>query len=117
MATKSQKAQWARDWYHRQTPEDKQERHKKRAQTRRDQKSRAVEVMGNKCHDCGGTFPECCYDFHHLDITKDNDVPSNVLQCSWKRVEEMLKECVMLCSNCHRIRHNEDGYLAHLKRN
>lgn len=111
-------AAYQRAWFLKKNsdPEWKAARNNLRAEQRRSNKTKAVQEKGGVCYDCGGNFPDCCYDFHHLNPLKDNEVPSNVLHCSWKRIEEMLNECVMLCSNCHRIRHNEDGYVAHNKR-
>lgn len=109
-----------RDWQRKRAithPEWYLERKQKRAQLRRDNKAKAVIFMGNKCAHCLQSFPDCCYDFHHTDPLLDNDVPSKVLHCSWKRIIDELSLCIMLCSNCHRIVHNKDEYVAHSKRN
>jgi len=66
------------------------------------------------CADCGGTFPSCCMDFHHIDEeTKDvaakrNGSAMTAILCrrSKARILEELEKCVVLCANCHRIRHN-----------
>jgi predicted HNH restriction endonuclease len=110
--------QYMNDWFvkNNTNPEWKAARNKQRAQLRRNNKRKAVEYMGGVCAICGQTFPDCCYDFHHKDPTKVNDVPSTVLHCSWKRIVVELAKCIMVCSNCHRIIHNEDGYIAHEKR-
>lgn len=116
---KNQLKLWMADWYqrHNSDPVWKEQRNKQRAEKRRDNKRKAVEFMGSKCNKCGGSFPDCCYDFHHKDPTDINDIPSSILHCSWKRILEELSKCIMVCSNCHRIIHNEDGYIAHTKRN
>ena len=116
---KNQLKLWMADWYQRNNanPEWKEQRNKQRAQKRRDNKRKAVEFMGNCCARCGESFPDCCYDFHHKDPLDVNEVPSTILHCSWKRIEQELSKCIMVCSNCHRIIHNEDGYIAHEKRN
>ena len=118
MEQSSQYQQFGKSWYEskRDDKDWHESRNKNRADKRRDNKKKAVEYKGAKCFDCGQSFPDCCYDFHHLDPTQVNDVPSSVLHCSWKRIVAELDKCVMLCSNCHRIRHNQDGYVAHKKR-
>lgn len=73
--------------------------------------------MGGSCAHCKLSFPDCCYDFHHIDPAVENDVPSTVLNCSWEKIKQELSKCVMLCANCHRIEHNRDKYIAHNKRN
>ena len=108
--------EYHREWNRKQSPEWHAQRAQYRAQKRREQKNKAVEYKGHVCYDCKQTFPDCCFDFHHLDPLKDNTTPSQVLHCAWETVLKMLDECVMLCSNCHRIRHSEDGYIAHTKR-
>lgn len=73
----------------------------------RRRKLEVIEHFGDKCHDCGQSFPPCVYDFHHLDPTKKDVNPSYAMT---RRPSEMWKElekCVMLCSNCHRIRHHD----------
>lgn len=68
-------------------------------------KQKAVEYKGGKCLDCGGIFPNYVYDFHHLDPNEKDHSWS--LGCSWRKVKEELDKCVMLCANCHRVRHWE----------
>jgi hypothetical protein len=65
----------------------------------------AVEYKGGKCHDCGGVFPACVYDFHHLDSSK-KDFMIGRTNRGWDKLRPELDKCDMLCSNCHRIRHN-----------
>jgi hypothetical protein len=68
-------------------------------------KKQAVEYLGGRCGDCGGIFPYYVYDFHHLDPSQ-KDVQFTVLRRrSWEAITRELDKCVLLCSNCHRIRH------------
>ena len=75
----------------------------------------AVAYKGGKCARCG--YDRCieALEFHHTDPTKkDFGVSSKGYTRSWKRVQEELDKCVMLCANCHRETHAE---LAALKGN
>lgn len=63
-----------------------------------------IEKKGGKCFDCGGVFHQCVYDFHHIDGTKEAN-PSKALSWKPERAEKELAKCVLLCSNCHRLRH------------
>lgn len=68
-------------------------------------KREVVNHFGHKCHDCGGTFPLCVYAFHHLDPTQKDVNPSEAMKSPtnmWKELEK----CIMLCANCHMIRHH-----------
>ncbi len=82
------------------------ENHRKWMKKRRDtDKQKLVEEFGDKCSDCGTTFPNCCYDFHHLDpATKEFEIAPSI-GSKYEKVLTEAKKCVMLCSNCHRIRH------------
>ena len=81
----------------------------------RERKLKAIEHFGNKCHDCGGTFPYRVYDFHHVNGNNDRlinggktrNTPSyRIKSTAWdSATEEIFNKCIMLCANCHRIRH------------
>jgi hypothetical protein len=71
----------------------------------RRRKKQAVAYLGGRCADCGGIFPYYVYDFHHLDPAK-KDVQFTVLRRrSWGAIKTELDKCVLLCANCHRVRH------------
>ena len=70
----------------------------------RQRKIDAVKLLGGRCQDCGGEYYPCVYDFHHIDGIKDMN-PSKALTKSWDNAVEELKKCVLLCANCHRMRH------------
>ena len=71
-------------------------------QIARERKAILVEYKGGRCKDCGGMFPQCCYDFDHL---RDKVF---AIGTSLNRSIEVLKaeadKCDLVCANCHRIR-------------
>ena len=76
-------------------------------------RERAVEYAGNKCHDCGGVFHQAVYDFHHINEDRNNKKEKTISvlcrSCSpWDKIQKEIDECVLLCSNCHRVRHFGD---------
>ncbi len=75
------------------------ERWKRRKQT-------AIEAKGNKCFDCQQTFPYSVYDFHHLDPSSKDMDWHDMRLTSEATLSEELSKCVLLCANCHRIRHH-----------
>ena len=80
---------------------------KSAAKTSKAAKQLAVDYKGGKCQDCEGVFPNCCYDFHHLDPTqKDYHIAPLLNARGFEASKEELDKCVLLCSNCHRIRHH-----------
>ena len=84
---------------------------KKKSATR---KMMSIEYKGGKCEDCGiiGTMGNrSIFDFHHVEPSnKHNDV-NEIQKQSLDKLKQELDKCVLLCSNCHRLRHQhfKDG--------
>jgi hypothetical protein len=68
-------------------------------------KARLVEEFGNQCLDCKQTYIQDVYNFHHLDPSEKAGVIN--LSLSWERIKQEADKCVMLCANCHIIRHSK----------
>jgi hypothetical protein len=69
-------------------------------------RQKAIQYKGGCCEQCG--YDRCveALEFHHTDPSlKDFNVSSKGYTRSWKRVQEELDKCVMLCANCHRELH------------
>lgn len=66
-------------------------------------KQKMVHAFGGKCFDCGLEDLACVYDFHHLDSSKKEFSYRDGR--SWSETRNELSKCVMLCSNCHKVRH------------
>ena len=85
----------------------KAENHRKWIKDRRNKrKEMFVEELGNKCSDCGNQYPLCCYDFHHIDERTKLFEIAPALDRNIDVVREEVLKCILLCSNCHRIRHS-----------
>ncbi len=73
-----------------------------------EKKIKAIEYKGNQCMDCGLHINNSHYsvfDFHHLTPNeKDYDWTKLRLKSN-EAIERELNKCILLCSNCHRIRH------------
>ncbi len=66
------------------------------------------------CQICGlynNSHPEI-FDFHHKEFPKSKDdlkvSHGNNCNRSRKKIIEEIKKCIVVCSNCHRIIHNEN---------
>lgn len=79
-------------------------RDKKRRQSR---KQLAVDKLGGKCFDCKQEYPLPCYDFHHENPEEKDFDPCIGLTKSLAKFLAEVEKCVLLCANCHRIRHFE----------
>lgn len=71
-------------------------------------KVKAIQYLGGKCQDCGGKFHPIVYDFHHLDPDTKEFGWGKLRIKQWDAITNELDKCILLCSNCHRIRHTED---------
>jgi hypothetical protein len=57
------------------------------------------------CAQCGFSHI-AALDFHHEDpTTKEYDVNRLISNGQFKKAEEEIKKCIVLCANCHRIHH------------
>lgn len=69
-----------------------------------------LSLHGDGCHDCKVTYPFRVYDFHHLNPkTKSFGISEGIVGKSLEAVLEESKKCVMLCANCHRLRHLKEN--------
>jgi hypothetical protein len=90
----------------RSNPSERNEYQRRRRDKR---KNILIEKFGNKCHDCEKSFHKCAYDFHHLNPLEKKFEIAPSLDRNWESILEEVEKCIMLCSNCHRVRHyNED---------
>lgn len=65
--------------------------------------------FGNRCHDCNRQYPICVYDFHHLNPKEKDSDPGLLFGLGHERIEKELLKCILLCANCHRIRHYNES--------
>ena len=70
-------------------------------------KRSSIEYKGGKCQDCGCVSNMkddiSKFDFHHL---RDKDFEINRAHSkSWESLKKELDKCLLLCANCHRLRH------------
>ena len=95
--------------YHKETwyPEHRQDR-LDRARKKKQEVRKWYREYKNTLHcaDCGQSHP-ATLDFHHIDPTEKDFVVSQILHetTSLRRLQEEIAKCVVLCANCHRIRH------------
>lgn len=76
-------------------------------------KRMAVEYKGGSCERCG--YDKCidALDFHHLNPQiKEFSVSSKGHCRSWKALKNELDKCELVCANCHREIHSQQGDVA-----
>jgi coproporphyrinogen III oxidase len=94
-----------------QDEEWKKKRNAKQKENGLEKKQAAIDLLGGKCADCHGTFHPAVFDFHHENPDEKEYNLGNIIRR--KRNPELvakeLSKCVLLCANCHRIRHFGGG--------
>lgn len=71
-------------------------------------KIEAIEYKGNQCIDCHLHIKDSHYavfEFHHIDPTQKDYQWTKLRLRSINSITKELDKCVLLCANCHRIRH------------
>lgn len=61
------------------------------------------------CKSCGYNKCYAALDFHHPNKDKEHNI-STMGTNSLKKVKEEIKKCIVLCANCHRELHHNEGY-------
>lgn len=79
-------------------------------------KSLILKTFGNQCKDCKKTYIFMVYDLHHNSNLKKKYNISALMRRkpSFERINELSK-CILLCANCHRIRHAQENYIKKIK--
>jgi oligoribonuclease NrnB/cAMP/cGMP phosphodiesterase (DHH superfamily) len=81
-------------------------RRKKVYATYKEKRSALIKSLGDKCVDCGYTYNDSQYDFHHRN--PDDKKFSLAAPQFWRKDDIIKKEaakCDLLCKNCHAARH------------
>lgn len=90
------------DWY----KSKRKERQDDANLRNRTKKQMAVDLFGGVCFDCKQSYPNCVFQFHHLDPGSKDFNPSYAMANGLTKMWKELAKCVMLCANCHIIRHD-----------
>lgn len=63
------------------------------------------------CSECGYDAHPAALEFHHLDpSTKKFTIGQSISKRDISELLDEIEKCVVLCANCHRVRHNEEAY-------
>ena len=77
--------------------------------TARDNYQRILDYLGGRCADCKRAFPIYVYDVHCPDeVRKDFSFKDMPRLKPFDQIKADLDNCVLLCANCHRIRHHDE---------
>ena len=95
-----------RAWYHKNRESYRAKRNGQRKALRYALYDKLREYCKTRpCADCGED-DYIVLEFDHIDRATKKDSISNMVtnQSSWKKIQEELKKCRVLCCNCHRRR-------------
>jgi hypothetical protein len=73
----------------------------------KNKKVKVIESLGNCCYDCKKTYPPEVYQFHHINPSEKDFDWGKMRQLSIAKMEKELSKCVLLCANCHILRHSK----------
>ena len=66
-----------------------------------ERKQKCLDYKGGRCEICGYNRCKEALAFHHTDPTRKDFSISGAHCHPWKRVQEELDKCVLVCANCH----------------
>ncbi len=69
-------------------------------------KAAAIKFLGGKCTACGWQGNQAALQFHHTNPKEKDFIIGNVANKSWDSIKDELKKCVLVCANCHSIKHS-----------
>lgn len=75
---------------------------------KRKNRQRITEHLGGKCITCGFKEYPAALEAHHLDPAKKDVSAGNMVGWKWERILKEIKDCILLCANCHRGYHNDE---------
>lgn len=76
---------------------------KRKLERVKENKLRAIKMLGGKCQRCGYNKCIAALDFHHAIEEKEFNI-SKYME-TWSIIEKEIEKCVLLCANCHREEH------------
>ena len=74
-----------------------------------DKRNRLREYVYEKksntpCTDCNIIYPHYVTDYDHIGQDKSDTISRLINSGSFKKIDEEISKCELVCSNCHRIR-------------
>jgi len=77
---------------------------------RNQRKKEGVQYKGGACEHCKEVVHIAAFDFHHVDASTKEFDPGLMGTHSKEKYFAELDKCILLCANCHRIEHFNNGY-------
>ncbi len=72
-------------------------------------KAAAVKYLGGKCRGCGWGKNQAALQFHSISPGKKEFVVGEVANGKWECLKRELKKYILLCANCHIIKHRVEA--------
>ncbi len=69
-------------------------------------KAAAIKYLGETCKNCGWRGNQAAFQFHHTDPIKKDFIIGNVANTTWEFIKNESAKCMLLCANCHAIKHS-----------
>jgi len=78
---------------------------KETAKIGRNRRIEAIKLLGGACQECGYDKCYSALEFHHLDPSTKDVNYSGMRGWSFEKIKKEIKNCILLCANCHREEH------------
>lgn len=83
----------------------------------RKQRDKIIAHLGGRCSQCSYDKFRSALHVHHLEPDKKDPRWNQSKGWTWKRTLKELRDCILLCANCHAAHHNDDLELTGMWRN
>ena len=81
-------------------------KNKETALLSKEKRNFAVNYLGGKCTHCGFNKYKCSLDIHHINPKMKDKNFTSMRHWSYERIKKELKNCILLCKNCHSAYHS-----------
>lgn len=102
----SDPTQHKREWNHR----NRKARQEYKATYHRKRKVACIKYRGGGCEGCGLNYNgenAAIFHLHHVNPkTKDFAIGNQVVNKAWATIVKELDKCLLLCANCHEMKHS-----------
>lgn len=99
--------QFKREWNHR----NRKHRQAYKKTYHRKRKIKLLEYKGAKCEECGISYNgknASIFHFHHVIGEKSFNIGNQVINKAWSTLIEEVDKCIVLCANCHEMKHSAE---------
>ena len=81
----------------------------------RNNRDRIIKELGGRCQNCGYSEAKAALCAHHLRPGQKDPSFGSSRGWSWRRIQQEMSKCILLCANCHAGAHSGEIKLKQLE--